>query len=103
MKTNEAGNPIVTLCGQTVELTKLKVAQPEPQGACERAGPFVFGEPVECKTYGDEWLDGFFFLAHVPQLSRPYLVRGRIEGYWCSEPPRLHAECRRAPVQPTAA
>lgn len=75
--------------------TDFKNETSQPVGTGDLLGGFVFGEPVECKTYGEEWLTGFFFLAHVPQLYRPFLVRAAIEGNWCGNPPRLHAECRR--------
>lgn len=58
--------------------------------------PFKFGDAVQARRTGGEWLDGFFFIAHVPELDCPYIVKGDLSGAGCCYPLRAHNEVRHA-------
>lgn len=57
--------------------------------------PFKFGDRVDCRSFDGEWMSGFRFLAYVPEMERPFLVKGgeptEATPAW---PIRAHKECR---------
>lgn len=65
-----------------------------PRRDCS-APDFKFGDPVEARTFNSApWMPGFYFIAYIPEMDCPYIVKGDLRGSSCSYPFRAHKEVR---------